>query len=70
MIEIKKRSEQDNAETHICCDVCTDKADIYQIRFHNDNSSDCNINLCFSCMCELGDMIYDIYKSKTKEVIF
>lgn len=43
--------------------------DLYQIKFHYDDSTkNHTFNLCFDCMCELGNIIYDIYQSETMEM--
>ena len=46
--------------------VAKEETDLYQIDFHYDDSTKSHtVNLCFDCMCELGNMIYDIYQSET-----
>mgnify|MGYP001116739629 CR=1 FL=1 len=69
MIEIKKKSEIKGAEKYGNCNSCSKRSsetDLYQIEFHYDNSTKNQvINLCFDCMCGLGDMIYRIYESGT-----
>ena len=70
MIEIKKKSELKGAEKYGDCSSCSKRSgetDLYQIKFNYESSTKSHaVNLCFGCMCELGNMIYDIYKSETE----
>lgn len=72
MIEIKKKSELKGAEKYGDCNSCSKRSsetNLYQIEFHYDDSTkNHTVNLCFDCMCELGNMIYDIYQSETKHM--
>lgn len=70
MIEIKKKSELKGAEKYGDCNSCSNRSsetDLYQISFHYEGSRHI-VNLCFACMCELGNMIYDIYESETEHM--
>ena len=70
MIKIKKKSEL--AEKYGDCNSCSKRSgetDLYQIEFHYDDSTkNHTVDLCFDCMCELGNMIYEIYQSETENV--
>lgn len=70
MIEIKKKSELTGAERFGDCISCgkrSNETDLYQISFRYENSTkDRIVDICFDCMCEMGDMIV-ILKKKMKE---
>ena len=70
--EIKKKSELKGAEKYGDCNSCSKRSgetDLYQIEFHYDDSTkNHTVNLCFECMCELGNMIYDIYQAETEKI--
>lgn len=72
MIEIKKKSELKGAEKYGDCNSCSKRSsetDLYQIEFHyEDSTKNHTVNLCFDCMCELWNMIYEIYQSETEHM--
>lgn len=63
MVKIKKKSELIGAEKYGDCNSCrkrSSEADIYQLAFcYEDSTKNHIVNLCFDCICEVGNMIYD-----------
>lgn len=70
MIDIKKKSELVGAEKYGQCASCakgSSEAELYQLSFCYDGSTKSNsIDLCWDCMVEMGNDIYEKYMSETE----
>ena len=70
MIKIKKKSELIGAEKYGQCSSCakgSSEAELYQLSFCYDGSTKSNsIDLCWDCMVEMGNDIFEKYITETK----
>lgn len=71
MVNIVSRKTLQGAEKYgSCCDCGkgTDEKEIYKIEFgrkNNQSSSGISsISICWDCLVNLGDMIYDMYQDE------
>lgn len=70
MINIKKKDKLVGAEKYGQCASCakgSSEVELYQLSFCYDGSTKSNsIDLCWDCMVEMANDIYEKYISKTK----
>lgn len=68
MINITHRSKLEGIEKNGCCASCGKEIDVYKLYFEDNHRNYASISLCFDCLSQLGNMIYDIYNEETDKI--
>lgn len=65
MIKLEKRKELQGAEKYGSCLACGKEHNVYKASFEDLHNHKTSISLCYVCLVEFGNMIYDEYQKET-----
>lgn len=65
MIKLEKRKELQGADKYGSCVSCGKERDVYKVSFDDLHNNKTSISLCYDCLVELGNIVYDEYQKET-----
>lgn len=65
MIKVEKRSTLQGAEKYGSCASCGKERDVYKVSFEDLHNNRTSISLCYECLVELGNIVYEEYQKET-----